>query len=319
MNDIDYSVVIRTTGKSNKKYIALMDSIDNLIPKPKEIIIVLPEGYDKPRYQLGWETFYFTKKGMVSQRLYGIKQCTTKYALISDDDISFESDFVRKLYEPIKMRLGQFSAGPLYSFLPRRGFNSLICTVNSSAVPTLFNKKKYCKLLRTTGYSYNRNLDDKVKYYEAESLAWTCFLAETESLKRIDLCSENWLDKYGYAAHDDTTMFYKAYLLGMKSIVVSDAYYNHLDAKTSTQGNSDKVIFSTAFNRMVFWHRFIYKKQSNHFKKMWTRICFRYNTIWNYIMQFALGNKNNFKVFFHGSKTAKLYLKSDEYKLLPEV
>ena len=253
MCNIDYSVIIRTTGKANEKYKSLLQSIDKLVPAPKEVIIVLPYGYCEPEYKIGYETFYYTEKGMVSQRLYGIDMCKTRYALITDDDISFEPDFIEKLYEPIKNNLGSISAGPLYSFLPKRGINTLICMINSSAIPTIRNKEYYCKVSRTTGYFYNRNL--RKKYYYANSLPWTCFFADVKILKKIDIKSEVWLDKNGYASLDDTTMFYKAYLMGFNSIVVSDALYKHLDARTSTKGNdSYNIVFSTAFNKLVFWH-----------------------------------------------------------------
>ena len=74
MIDIDYSVIIRTTGKANEKYQELLNSIRELIPAPKEVIVVLPEGFDIPNERLGYETYYFSPKGMVVQRLTGIKK-----------------------------------------------------------------------------------------------------------------------------------------------------------------------------------------------------------------------------------------------------
>ena len=65
--NLDYSVIIRTTGKAGAKYQALLDSIAGLDPQPKEVIVVLPEGYALPSERLGWETFCFCPKGMVIQ------------------------------------------------------------------------------------------------------------------------------------------------------------------------------------------------------------------------------------------------------------
>ena len=64
---------------------------------------------------------------MVRQRVAGMEQCRTKYALFCDDDISFPADFVKKLYAPIHDRQAAFSAAPLYSFLPEKGFEKQIC------------------------------------------------------------------------------------------------------------------------------------------------------------------------------------------------
>ena len=76
---INYSVIIRTTGKAGEKYRKLLNSIAALQPQPKEVIVVLPEGYALPETKLGWETFYHCPKGMVTQRLHGIKMCKTAY------------------------------------------------------------------------------------------------------------------------------------------------------------------------------------------------------------------------------------------------
>ena len=127
MDRIDYSVIIRTTGNANEKYQKLLKSIAQLDPQPLEVIVVLPEGNDLPAERLGWESFHFCKRGMVRQRMEGIGHCKTRYALICDDDISFSSDFVKKLHAPIKYGIGCFSAAPLYSFLPDEGMNTAVC------------------------------------------------------------------------------------------------------------------------------------------------------------------------------------------------
>ena len=75
---IDYSVIIRTTGRAGEKYRRLLSSIEALEPRPREVIVVLPEGYGLPSDRLGWESFYFCPKGMVIQRLHGIAMCKTK-------------------------------------------------------------------------------------------------------------------------------------------------------------------------------------------------------------------------------------------------
>lgn len=171
MNQIDYSVVIRTTGNAHKKYQALLDSIARLEPQPKEIIVVLPEKCSLPQEKMGCESFLFCKKGMVRQRLVGAAACKTKYALFCDDDVSFQKDFIKKLHGPLAQGRGSFSIAPLYSFLPDEGVNSLICTVMGSAVPSIFHRKdRFISVLKSTGYSYNRHLDQTTGvYYETQS------------------------------------------------------------------------------------------------------------------------------------------------------
>lgn len=321
---IDYSVIIRTTGKAHEKYQKLLDSIEKLIPQPQEIIVVLPEGSQYPDEILGKEIYYFSPKGMVIQRMTGIAKCKTKYALICDDDVQFGSDFVEKLYEPIKEGLCSITAGPLYSFLPPKGNNALLCTLMGSAAPTVFHKDRYISILKTSGYSYNRKLNASKKYYETQSVAWTCFFADVTAIKKIDFMDEIWLDSHGYSSLDDQTMFYKAYLRGIKTMVVVSAEYEHLDARTSTRDNRDPVLYSLNFNRVVFWHRFIYKKQNNLRSKLITALCIAYRSIW--LLAFNIldilrrrMNVRDFKVSCRGYFDGWKYLRTKEYKDLPSV
>ena len=90
---IEYSVIIRTIGKAGYKYQNLLNSIASLVPQPKEVIVVLPEGYELPAERLGWETFYYAPKGMISQRIFGIEKCKTQYALICDDDVVYNKNY----------------------------------------------------------------------------------------------------------------------------------------------------------------------------------------------------------------------------------
>lgn len=319
---IEYSIIIRTTGMAGDKYKRLLKSIDKLEPKPVEVIVVLPIGYKKPEEQLGYETFYFAPKGMVSQRIYGVMKCNTKYALICDDDVCFDSDFVRKLHKPIEEGKSEISAGPLLSFLPKKGINTAIDMISGAAAPTIFNKGRYCTILATTGYSYDRNINTNIhEYMEAESLPWTCFYAEVDALKRIKLGDEIWLDAHGYAALDDQTMFYKAKLLGIRTIVVSDAFYEHLDAKTSTRNSSKVSIYSSAFNRVVFWHRFIYSMKKSIVKKIYARVCFYYRLLWILIFDLIYifrkrMTSDEFNIRIKGFREGWRYVKSAEYLAL---
>lgn len=319
--DIDYSVVIRTIGKAGEKYQKLLDSIAGLVPRPKAVIVVLPEGYDLPEERLGWESFCFSQKGMVPQRVTGIENCQTRYALVCDDDVSFASDFVEKLYEPVRQGLGAFSVGPLYSFLPPKGANALLCTVMAAASPTFFHRRdRYVSVLRSSGYSYNRHLAPG-RYYETQSAAGTCFFADVSKWKEIEFEKEIWLDANGYAALEDQTMFYKAWLQGKKTMVVSDAVYEHMDAKTSTRNNKPAVRYSMQYNRLVFWHRFIYSQQKIRALSV---LCYIYRLLWE--LAYTLVNLarkrstvDDWKVMAAGWRDGWTYIHSEEYASLSRV
>lgn len=324
MESIDYSVVIRTIGKANEKYKKLLISVNKLTPKPKEVIIVLPEGYSLPQQQLGWEKFVFCKKGMVIQRLYGLKECKTKYALFCDDDVEFERDFVSKLYKPLVELKLAFTAGPLYDFLPC-GFKEIFAsTIIGSACPTLFHGSYYCTVLNTSGYSYQRKLKPNHVYY-AQSMPWTCFFANVEKMHNVLLEDElQWLDRNNYGAMDDLTMFYKAYLLGFKTGVIPEALYIHNDAMTSSKNNRNNMLYSLGFNRVVFWHRFLYEQKHNFISKTWSQLCFKYNQLGRLLQYLVTGlikthNSEDYKVLKKGYKDGYAYVKSNEYHMLPNI
>ena len=322
--NIEYSVIIRTTGRAGEKYQALLDSIDHLEPKPAQIIVVLPEGYDLPKERLGWETFYFSRKGMVIQRMYGIEKCKTKYALICDDDMAFPADFVRKLYRPIAEGICRITAGPLYSLLPAPGMTAVLCTLLGSAPATVFHRDRYTSVLRTSGYSYNRGLDAAGdKLYEAQSLSWGCFFAEIDAIQEIGFQEETWVDAHGYAALDDQTMFYKGWLRGIRACVVPDALYEHLDAGTSTKSSVEVPRYAMSFNRVVFWKRFLLEQQKNGLCRVWTWLCFGYflccNGLYDCLTLCIKRDMRRFRAKYRGLRDGWRYTRSPEYRGLPPV
>ncbi len=322
--NISYSVVIRTIGKAGEKYQRLLDSVDHLAPRPEEVIVILPYGYDLPKEQLGYERFCFSEKGMVHQRQKGFEECHSKYALVCDDDVCFGPDFVQKLVEPLELGCGKISAAPLYSFLPQRGIRALLDCLTGAAAPTVFHRDRYVSVLNTSGYSYNRHLKKTKTFYESQSLPGTCFFCETKAILETGLDEEMWVDARRYSSMEDQVLIYKAWLRGKKAIVVSDAEYEHLDGKTSTQGNQGPVLYAHRFNRTVFWKRFIYDQKKTPFGRAWCTIAYRYRILCGKIMdRLALLRKRysqeDFQAIKKGLKEGFAFIKSEEYANLSKV
>ena len=320
MEKIDYAIVIRTLGKAREKYKRLLNSIENLNPCPKEVIVVLPEGYDLPVERLGYEKFVFCKKGMVTQRIEGIYHTKCEYILFCDDDISFSSDYIMKLYEPMKDGLADVTIGPLLEFFPQKGGMSIASALLGGAIPTIFNKNNYTTILRSSGWSYNRiDLNNCNKYYKVQSAAWTNFFIKRQVMIDIDFDSELWLEKSGYAYLDDQTMFYKLYKMGYRTLLVSDATYIHEDARTSTRELKLEPIYAFGFNHYIFWHRFIYSLHTNKFDKLIDIIAFNYWYIMNILYNTVRNYKNKEVVnkLREGVKDGKKYVKTKSYKSLP--
>lgn len=320
-----YSVAIRTIGKAGEKYKRLLDSIKNLIPQPEKVVVVLPEGYALPKERIGTETFIFSSKGMIVQRLVALKYITSDYTLFCDDDVEFDSDFVTKLLEPLETGEYSCSAGPLLSFFPPVGLKYFLASALGGACVMLYGRTDtYVRILKTGGWSYNRDIDMvSHKIYKTESLPGTCFMAKTEAISAIQLENEMWAERTGYAAFEDRVMIYKLLLNGYSTCVVSDALYNHNDAKTSVQEMRTIPLYARAFNHYVFWHRFIYSIASP-IGKIWSKICIEYYIILQLIhsrLKRITGrvNDESINVISQGFRDARKFILTDEYKKLPSV
>ena len=263
---MEYSICIRTLGTAGEKYIRLLDSIKNLNIQPKEVIVVIPKQYDLPVHRIGTEKFIRSEKGMLVQRIIGYEEATSKYVLLLDDDVEFESDLIEKLSKPILENKCKITF-PIYKeLLPVEGIRSLIGAATLSAVPRINDNNEFIKILPSGGYSYNKNIIDK-EYMYSQSAPGMCVFAETDILKRINLRDEVWVEKPGYALRDDAILIYKAFLNKYKSIGITGININHLDAGSSENNRNIKAAYANVFNHILFWKRFIYSNSKNRLNK----------------------------------------------------
>lgn len=320
-----YSVAIRTLGTAGEKYNKLMDSINKQVIQPKEVVVVLPVGYKIPDCRIGNENFVFSKKGMIEQRLFALNYITSDYILFCDDDVEFPPDFVQKLSDAFFSGKYACAAGPLLSFFPPPGIKYLIASFLGGACVMLHGKKhQYVRLLNTAGWSYNRDINtNEHKFYDTDSLAWTCFCVSKKAVESIHFMDESWADVNGYAGYDDQLFFTKLKLNGYQSCVVSDAYYIHNDGKTSKDNMKLEPIYAQKRNHYVFWHRCMYSICKNPLKKVWMKICIEYfiriNLIYNRFKLKKEYGQDAYDIAVKGFKDGKKYIRSDEYKSLPPV
>ena len=244
-----------------------------------------------------------------------------------DDDISFDDNFVEKLLKPLEENLYDCSTGPLFSFFPASTLGKIAGTLTASVSVSLFSRDKYVKILRSGGWSYHTFDTSVERYYPTESFAWTCFMIKTDVMRKLKMQDEKiWLEKNGYAAGDDRVMAYKLIKMGYKACIVSNALYDHNDAKTSTSAEemvNTKPGFCMAFMHTVFWQRFIQDTEKNIVLQTINRLCFGY---WHRMMLFYHmlkslnpSHKPFEKAFIDGVMAGKEYIKTKEYADLPVI
>lgn len=138
----EYSVAIRTLGTAGEKYLKLMQSIQKQKFQPKQVVVVLPEGYQAPERIIGNEMFVYCQKGMIKQRLKALDYITTEYTLFCDDDVEFDEDFVSKLIEPLDSQKYACASGPLLSFFPPNNMKYWVASLLGGACVMVWKRKK---------------------------------------------------------------------------------------------------------------------------------------------------------------------------------
>jgi glycosyltransferase involved in cell wall biosynthesis len=324
VKNLDYSVVIRTLGLAGEKYQRMLEAIDKQTIKPREIIVVLAEGYALPPEQLGYERFVYSKKGIVTQRSVGALEAKGDYCLFLDDDMLFEPDMVEQLFKPIQAGIAEVSFPLLTEMLPH-GIGKYASMLCATAVPMICGTKdNYVKILRTGGWTYNSHVDESVvRYYKAQSAPGGIYLALREAAVKIRFQEEDWLQLTSFSLPDDQINFYKYHVLGYRIVGVSGQKLWHLDGGGNSHDRQLKATYALAKHRTIFWHRFIYKIDKNPFSKMWSVLCFSYEVVTTTILSVLINLLHwdwaMWKQSVKGLRDGFKFLNTEHYKGLPLV
>ena len=313
---LNYSVVIRTLGKTGEKYQVLLDSVAKQSIKPLEVLVVIPDGYDLPKEQLGYERFVRGEKGMLKQRIIGAKEAKGEYILFLDDDLQFEEDFVECLYQPIKEGVADASFPPLFSFLPpKKGIRKIIPWLSRSAVP-LRDKTHYTKILKSGGWAYYHFEGEKdvQKYLFAQTAPGTCGFWRKDAFLNLRLEEDLWIEDTRYPLGEDQITYYKLYLANKKLVCVSDLRYVHLDGGGQSPDRDVLAAYANSRNKYIFWYKYIYCQQKNGWGRFVSWCAIHYSRFVSFSINllqacFQKGKKEEFKMYNKGLKDGKKYVK----------
>lgn len=320
---LEYTVVIRTLGTAGEKYQRLLDSLMLQTILPRDVIVYIADGQTLPKETIGKERYVYVKKGMVAQRALPYDEVETKWMLFLDDDVYLPPTAVETLYCELQKSEGDVISPCVFPnhLVPLK--SKIRTFILGREVCRLFGQQWAYKVLRTAGFSYN-NFPSK-PVYKSQSNAGPCFFCKKDDFLKIKYEEEAWLDEAYYAFPDDQVMFYKMYCMGLKVLTSFDTGIIHLDASTTVTDpveKNRKIIYSEYRNKLIFWHRFIYKPEKNLFLNLWSIIAIVYayglQAIKYYLLYFA-GNKQIALGFKRGITDAIKYIKSNEYKLLDRI
>ena len=324
MSKFSYSVAIRTLGTAGEKYEKLLKSIQKQTIQPEKIVVVLPEGYNIPEYQIGTEEFVFCEKGMIIQRFAALKYIKSDYVLFTDDDIEYAEDYIDKLSKVLEEGAYACVAGPLTELFPPDALKYKFASLLGGACVMIHGRKDYyVRILRTGGWSYNHSIAEH-HIYETELIPGANFMIRKDIMQKISFDNEIWAERNGYSAFEDRIMFYKLIVNRYRIGVVSDAHYTHQDGNTSTKDLRLEPFYAGGFNHYVFWHRFLYSLSRNPFERFWMRLCIEYYILMGRLYSQCLcridrETRKQAQATMQGFRDAKIFVKSKEYLNLPSV
>lgn len=289
-----YSIVIRTLGNAGDKYLQMLRAIDRQTVKPKEIVVVIPEGFSLD-HSLGNERIIYSQKGMVTQRAVGIEEAQGEYLLVLDDDLDFPDDFAEQLY----LFLVQKDLDCVLAFgggwedtsdksLSRKTSVKQTVKQRAKRIRLAFtgqafysNRKSpyFDTITSTGGHRTYVNCEDGL----CQTGAFACFFIKSDKAKAVKLQDERWLQEgrlSAYAAYDDAVFYYKLFKQGGRIAYTRNTDFEHLDAAAGRPAPNPlsakrNRLYLIARNRTVFWYRHIW----SNCRKLYVLACGVYGMV----------------------------------------
>lgn len=306
INNTNYTAVIRTLGTGGEKYQILLNSLMNQTLKPKQIIVYLAEGYNVPKESVNFEQIVFVRKGMVAQRALKYVEVDTQWMLMLDDDIKISPTGVEEMFDALneaEADVCAFDAFPHKLFSKSGGGNIL----RLSSIPRLLNKTK--------GYTINfwgadcYNIRPGKWAYSTSNSGNACLIKKLDFLK-INFQDDLWLDDAPYALPEDSVMYYKMHLNGLKLITLYSDSFVHLDGRTSqpTSDKVNKITYSNTRNGYIFNELYLYPSYNPILRNIGRFINWGRRNVQRWLLYVL--NRDKYEAYLNGLQDAKEYLKN---------
>lgn len=75
-------------------------------------------------------------------------------------------------------------------------------------------------------------------------------------------------------------------------------------------------------NKLIFWHRFIYKPEKNWGLRAWSMVCILYVYTVQYLntlLRYVRGQERESRAFFRGVKDGWAFIRGQEYRMIPGI
>lgn len=316
---LEYSVAIRTLGKAPETLRQELESLHNQTVPPKEIIVYIAKGYQRPPFTVGIERYVEVRKGMVAQRALNYDEICSDYILLLDDDVELAPDSAEKLLAILNDTNADCVVADTFQTHNMGCLLKIRAALVNFSLPR-FNNKWAVTVRPDDSFSYINN--PSKPYYRTQSAAGPAAIWKAESFRKMDFQDELWLDNLGFAYGDDGLEFFKLHLNGGKLLMAFDTGITNLNARTSSSHfqNSVERFHIMAKSNICRWHRMHYSHKI-FLGKFLAIIMFSFKAFWQLSILSLLSVKKTMRIapkkYATGLLAGIRFLKSEQYKSLP--
>lgn len=312
-----YSVAIRTLGTSGDKFVRELKSIYNQTILPDKVVVYIAEGYPRPSSQIGNEEYVWVKKGMVSQRSLKYSEILSDYILLLDDDVELQSESVERLLAVAEQEKADVVGADTFKNQDLSFKSKLFAALTNWVVPHSDTRWAF-KICAHASFSY---LNTPIKeYYPSQSCAGPASLWKKDTLLKLHLEDETFLDRLGFPFGEDLLTFYKVYVNGYKLFIHYQSGIVHLDGKSSSGAyqNNARKFYIRSKGSFILWWRTCYQVRKN---KWWVVFIYSLKLLWLFWINVAASLVMlNIKIpylYVKGVRDVWHYVHSDSYKTIP--
>lgn len=315
---MEYTAVIRTLGKAGESFQRLLNSLATQTIAPKAIVVYIAEGYQIPSETVGTEHYIYVKKGMLAQRALQYDEIVTEYILCLDDDLEFPPNSVEKMFQLLTEHNADVISPDIFPNSQRHFASEIMMTLSGRMRARRFDETWGYKVMRTGGYSYNKNPQNEV--YISQSNAGACFLCKKVDFLKLNLSEELWVDRMPYPIGEDQVMYYKMYCNGLKQLTWYNHHFVHLDAGGNMTVEKEQMrLYGDVYFKFVFWHRFIYTSEKYILAKLWDTLCILYYFVFALSISLIKCELKILNAKYSALKDASEFICSKEYRSLPRI
>lgn len=318
---LTYSVAIRTLGLSVSTLKEELLSIAQQTIQPERVLIYIAKGYERPGFTIGCEEYVWVEKGMLAQRALPYTEITSGCILLLDDDVRLNTDSAERMLKAMERYDADCVGADVFSNHEMSLKNKLYALAVNLVHPH-HDENWAFKIHRNGSFSYIAH--PTKSFYWSQSCSGPAALWKKDTLIRLHLEDERWIDTLGFAYGEDALTYYKLYRNGYKLGILFDAGIHNLNAGTSSS------IYRKAPQRMyirtkamfLIWHRSLYLPASHSLKeKTLTVIAFTLKLLWMFPMVCAAAmlsfHAKSVVLYFKGIYDGWKFTSSTIYRTLP--